>query len=280
MTCGSSAHQQPSSFLQVIGALHWEQWVSTGKLWPEWRRASSARKFGALGLGWFSCQRGEPDAILKCSLPAGETRESRVFHAPAITYGKFELLMRTPDIRPYKGKFPQIAASAYIDPAAVVIGDVVIGEESSVWPMTVVRGDVHHIRIGKRTNIQDGCALHVMKDQYPLMLGDEVTVGHSVTLHGCNIHSHVLIGMGCIILNGAVIGENSIIAAGTLITERTVIPAGSLVMGSPGKVKRELTEADCESIGKYAERYSGYREIYREESAGRGERIDWSELEG
>src|ERR1700692_2598103 len=86
--------------------------------------------------------------------------------------------------------------------------------------------------------------------------------------------------MGCIILNGAVIGENSIIAAGTLITERTVIPAGSLVMGSPGKVKRELTEMDCESIGKYAERYSGYREIYREEAAGRGEQIDWSELEG
>jgi hypothetical protein len=91
--------------------------------------------------------------------------------------------MRTPDIRPYKGKFPQIAASAYIDPAAVVVGDVMIGEESSVWPMTVVRGDVHHIRIGKRTNIQDGCVLHVMKDEYPMVLGDQVTVGHSVTLH-------------------------------------------------------------------------------------------------
>ena len=187
--------------------------------------------------------------------------------------------MRTPDIRPYKGKFPQIAASAYIDPAAVVIGDVAIGEESSVWPMTVVRGDVHYIRIGKRTNIQDGCVLHVMKDQYPLLLGDEVTVGHSVTLHGCNIHSHVLIGMGCIILNGAEIGENSIIAAGTLITERTVIPAGSLVMGSPGKVKRALTEMDCGSIGKYAARYSAYSVIYREEAAERGEQIDWSKLE-
>ena len=187
-------------------------------------------------------------------------------------------MTRTPDIRPYKGKFPQIAASAYIDPASVVIGDVVIGEESSVWPMCVVRGDVHYIRIGKRTNIQDGCVLHVMKDQYSLVLEDEVTVGHSVTLHGCTIHSHVLIGMGCVILNGAVIGENSIIAAGSLITERTVIPAGSLVMGSPGKVKRELTEADCESISKYAERYSGYREIYREEAESRGERIDWSEM--
>ncbi len=203
---------------------------------------------------------------------------SGVFLAPAITYGKFVSLTRTPDIRSYKGKFPQIAASAYIDPAAVVIGDVVVGEESSVWPMCVVRGDVHHIRIGKRTNIQDGCVLHVMKDQYPLMLDDEVTVGHSVTLHGCTIHSRVLIGMGCIILNGAVIGENSIIAAGSLITERTVIPAGSLVMGSPGKVKREVSPEDRGSIGKYAERYSGYREIYRTEALARGERIDWSGL--
>src|ERR1700675_316475 len=106
--------------------------------------------------------------------------------------------MRTPDIRPYKGKFPQIAASAYIDPAAVVIGDVVIGEESSVWPMTVVRGDVHHIRIGKRTNIQDGCVLHVMKDEYPLVLGDKVTVGHWVTLQGCTKHRPVFFVWGCI----------------------------------------------------------------------------------
>jgi carbonic anhydrase/acetyltransferase-like protein (isoleucine patch superfamily) len=180
-------------------------------------------------------------------------------------------LTRTPDIRPYKGKFPEIAASAYIDPAAVVIGDVVIGEESSVWPMCVVRGDVHHIRIGKRTNIQDGCVLHVMKDQWPLILGDEVTVGHSVTLHGCTIHSHVLIGMGCIILNGAVVGEGSIIAAGTLITERTVIPSGSLVMGAPGKVKRALIEQDLDSIGQYAERYVGYAKVYREEAA----RAEW-----
>jgi carbonic anhydrase/acetyltransferase-like protein (isoleucine patch superfamily) len=188
-------------------------------------------------------------------------------------------LNRVPDIRPYRGKYPQIAASAYIDPAAVVIGDVVIGENSSVWPMCVVRGDVHYIRIGNRTNIQDGCVLHVMKEQYPLVLGDEVTVGHSVTLHGCTIESHVLIGMGCILLNGAIIGTGSIIAAGTLITERTVIPPGSLVMGSPGKVKRELTAADLESIGKYAERYAGYGDNYRQEAAERGERIDWSREE-
>ena len=185
-------------------------------------------------------------------------------------------MTRTPDIRPYRGKFPQIAASAYIDPAAVIIGDVVIGEDSSVWPRTVVRGDVHYIRIGARTNLQDGCVLHVMKDEYPLVLGDDVTVGHSVTLHGCTIESRVLVGMGCIILNGALIGSNSIIAAGTLITERTEIPPGSLVMVSPGKVKRHLTAIDQHSIEKYAERYAGYKEIYRKEADERGERIDWS----
>jgi carbonic anhydrase/acetyltransferase-like protein (isoleucine patch superfamily) len=171
------------------------------------------------------------------------------------------------DIRPYRGKWPQIAPSAYIDRASVIIGDVIIGEDSSVWPRCVVRGDVHYIRIGNRTNIQDGCVLHVMKDQYPLVLGDEVTVGHSVTLHGCTIESHVLVGMSCTILNGAVIGANSIIAAGTLITERTVIPQGSLVMGSPGKVKRALAQADIESIGMYAKRYVEYKDIYKSEVA-------------
>src|SRR5690349_24435187 len=98
-------------------------------------------------------------------------------------------LSRQPDIRPYRGKHPQIAASAYIDPAAVIIGDVVIGDDSSVWPCTVIRGDVHYIRIGARTNIQDGCVLHVMRDEHPLILGDDVTIGHSVTLHGCTVES-------------------------------------------------------------------------------------------
>ena len=175
-----------------------------------------------------------------------------------------------PDIRPHHGKWPQIASSAYVDPASVIIGEVTIGEDSSIWPRCVVRGDVHYIRIGNRTNIQDGCILHVMRDQYPLIVGDEVTVGHSVTLHGCTIESRVLVGMGCIILNGAVIGQNSIIAAGTLITERTVIPSGSLVMGSPGKVKRALTEADQRSIAEYAARYVEYKNIYKSEVAGGG----------
>lgn len=160
---------------------------------------------------------------------------------------------------------PQIAASAYVDPAAVIIGDVVVGEHSSVWPCAVIRGDVHFIRIGARSNVQDGSVLHVMRDTNPLVLGDNVTVGHSVTLHGCTIESRCLVGMGSIILNGAVIGTGSIVAAGTLIPERTVIPPGSLVMGSPGKVKRPLRPDDQAAIDRYAQNYFEYKEIYKNE---------------
>jgi carbonic anhydrase/acetyltransferase-like protein (isoleucine patch superfamily) len=174
-------------------------------------------------------------------------------------------LARQPDIRPYKGKRPQIAASAYIDPAAVIIGDVVIGEDSSVWPCSVVRGDVHYIRIGARTNIQDGSVLHVMRDEYPLILGDDVTIGHSVTLHGCTIGSRCLVGMGAVILNGVTIGAGSIVAAGSLLLEGAKIPPGSLVVGHPGKVKRALTGIDQSSIDAYAQRYVEYKNIYREE---------------
>jgi carbonic anhydrase/acetyltransferase-like protein (isoleucine patch superfamily) len=171
-------------------------------------------------------------------------------------------------IRAYRGKRPQIAATAWIDPAAVLIGDVIIGEDSSVWPCSVIRGDVNHIRIGARTNIQDGSVLHVMRDEYPLILGDDVTVGHAVTLHGCKIESRCLIGMGSIILSGVTIGAGSIVAAGTLLLERTEIPAGSLVVGHPGKVKRILTPIDQAAIDAYAQRYVEYKNVYIQESAG------------
>src|SRR5580765_2995710 len=166
-------------------------------------------------------------------------------------------------LRPYKGKLPQVAASAYVDPQAVVIGDVTIGDDSSVWPCTVIRGDVHWIRIGARTNIQDGCVLHVMRDEWPLTLGDNVTIGHGVILHGCTLESRILVGMGCVIMNGAHIGEGSIIAAGTLVPERTVVPAGSLFMGHPGKFKRALLPEDLKSIDMYAQRYVEYKETYK-----------------
>ncbi|HEV2287743.1 MAG TPA: gamma carbonic anhydrase family protein [Candidatus Acidoferrales bacterium] len=169
-------------------------------------------------------------------------------------------------IRRYRGRTPQIAASAYIDESAVVIGDVQIGEHSSVWPGVVIRGDVHYIRIGARTNIQDGSVLHVMRDQHPLVLGDNVTVGHGVLLHGCTIESRCLIGMGSIILNGAKIGAGSMIAAGTLVTEGAVVPPGSLYMGHPGKLRRALTAEDQASIDNYAQRYVEYKETYRAEA--------------
>jgi carbonic anhydrase/acetyltransferase-like protein (isoleucine patch superfamily) len=172
---------------------------------------------------------------------------------------------RQPDIRPYRGKHPKIAASAYIDPASVIIGDVIIGEDSSVWPLCVIRGDVNYIRIGARTNVQDSSVLHVMKDEYPLVLGDDITVGHSVTLHGCTIQSRCLLGIRATVLNGVVIGEGCIIAAGTLLTERTIVPPRSLVMGSPGKVKRTLTAIDQSTIDMYARRYVEYKNIYRGE---------------
>jgi carbonic anhydrase/acetyltransferase-like protein (isoleucine patch superfamily) len=168
-------------------------------------------------------------------------------------------------IRSYRGRTPQIPASAYIDPAAVVIGDVTIGEQSSVWPCVVIRGDVHWIRIGARTNIQDGSVLHVMKDTHPLQLGDAVTVGHGVILHGCTIESRVLVGMGSVLLNGAKIGGGSIVAAGTLVPEGTVVPPGSLFMGHPGKVRRALTPEEQAGIDTYAANYVEYAETYKAE---------------
>ena len=168
-------------------------------------------------------------------------------------------------IRSYRGRKPQIAASAYVAPEAVVIGDVVIGEHASVWPCTVIRGDVNWIRIGARTNIQDGSVLHVMKDEYPLQIGDSVTVGHAVVLHGCTIESRCLIGMGTVILNNAKIGAGSIVAAGSLVPEGTAVPPGSLFMGHPGRFRRALTPQDQEAIDRYAERYVSYKATYMSE---------------
>ena len=170
-------------------------------------------------------------------------------------------------IRSYRGRTPKIHASAYIDPDAVIIGDVTIGEDSSVWPGVVIRGDVNWIRIGARTNIQDGSVLHVMMDTHPLKLGDAVTIGHGVILHGCTIESRVLIGMGSVLLNGAKIGTGSIVAAGTLVPEGTVVPPGSLFMGHPGKFRRALTPEDQASIEAYAARYIQYAATYKAEKA-------------
>jgi carbonic anhydrase/acetyltransferase-like protein (isoleucine patch superfamily) len=165
-------------------------------------------------------------------------------------------------IRSYKGISPKIPDTCYVDQSAQVIGDVELGENASIWMNAVVRGDVHYIRIGANSNIQDCSVMHGMLNQWPVVVGDWVTVGHSVTLHGCVVEDRCLIGMGSIILNGAKVGAGSIVAAGTLIPEGVVIEPGSLVMGSPGKVRRKLTEEDQESILKYARNYLGYKEQY------------------
>lgn len=165
-------------------------------------------------------------------------------------------------LRPYRGILPTVHPTAYVDQSAQVIGDVHLGADSSVWMNVVIRGDVNSIRIGDRSNIQDGTIVHVMRDTHPTRVGDEVTVGHAVVLHGCTIDDRCLIGMGAQLLNGAHIGSDSIVAAGTLVTEETKIPARSLVMGRPGKVRRPLTDEEVASIRDYAERYVGYKKDY------------------
>src|SRR5258706_9623964 len=154
-------------------------------------------------------------------------------------------------LRPHRGVLPRVHPTAFIDDSAQVIGDVEIGEESSVWMCAVVRGDVHWIRIGRRSNIQDGTIIHAMTGTHPTSIGDNVTIGHAAVIHGCTIEDQCLIGMGAILLNGAQVGTGSIVAAGTLLVEGQKVPPRSLVMGSPGKVKRLLTQAEIADIRLY-----------------------------
>jgi len=165
-------------------------------------------------------------------------------------------------LRSYKNIAPRVPESAYVDDSAQLIGDVTLGEHASVWMCAVLRGDVAAIRVGANSNIQDNSVLHGMRGKHEVVLGEWVTVGHSVTLHGCTIEDRCLIGMGAILLNGAVIGTGSIVAAGTLIPENTIVPPRSLVMGAPGKVKRQLDDAAVAEIQMYADRYVAYRLDY------------------
>ncbi len=166
-------------------------------------------------------------------------------------------------IRSYRGVLPTVAASAYIDPSAQVIGDVVMGERSSIWPNATVRGDVNYIRIGEETNVQDNSVLHVEYKIHPLILGNRVTVGHSVVLHGCVVEDECLIGIGAVVLNGATVGAGSVIAAGAVVPEGMRIPPGSMVMGVPAKIKREVTPEEKERFRGNAQRYVELRETYR-----------------
>ena len=168
-------------------------------------------------------------------------------------------------IRAFRGKTPRIAPSAFVDPSAQVIGDVEIGEKSSIWPNATLRGDVHSLRIGNETNIQDNSVLHADFPDFPLTLGDRVTVGHLVMLHGCTVEDDALIGIGAVVLNGARIGQGAVIAAGAVVSEGAQIPPYSLVMGVPGKVRREVTAEERERFKSGAEHYVELAEEYLRE---------------
>ncbi len=166
-------------------------------------------------------------------------------------------------IKTFEDIHPKIHETAFIAENAVIIGDVEIGEHSSIWYGSVLRGDVNYIRIGARTNIQDLSVLHVSSKAHPTILEDEITVGHRVTLHSCYIETGCLIGIGSIVLDGVRIGKNSLIAAGSLITPNTKIPAESLVMGSPAKIKRNLTPAELSDLPHFWQNYTKLTEHYK-----------------
>jgi carbonic anhydrase/acetyltransferase-like protein (isoleucine patch superfamily) len=165
-------------------------------------------------------------------------------------------------LRPHRGRLPVVDPTAFVDASAQVIGDVSIGAHSSVWMNVVIRGDVNTIRIGDRSNVQDGTVVHVMHDTHPTTIGNDVTVGHGAIVHGCTISDRVLVGMGAIVLNGAVVGEDSIVAAGSLVPEGAVIAPRSLVMGAPARFKRQLSDAEVASIRESAANYVRYKQDF------------------
>jgi carbonic anhydrase/acetyltransferase-like protein (isoleucine patch superfamily) len=163
----------------------------------------------------------------------------------------------------YGGAFPRVDASAWIAPGASVVGDVEIGADSSVWFACVLRGDVHSIRLGARTNVQDGSVLHVTRDRFSTWLGDEVTVGHRAVVHGCRVGDGALIGIGAIVLDGAEIGEEALVGAGAVVTPGTKVPAGVLVLGTPARVVRPLTAEERKQQRERALHYVALARAHR-----------------
>jgi carbonic anhydrase/acetyltransferase-like protein (isoleucine patch superfamily) len=171
-------------------------------------------------------------------------------------------------IRSYQGITPQVHANCYVDLSAQLIGDVTLGEHSSVWMNAVLRGDVHSIRVGANSNVQDCAVLHGQRNLYSVVVGDWVTIGHNATVHGCVVEDECLIGIGARVLNNCRIGSGSIIAAGSVVPEHTVVPPRTLWAGVPAKLRRELTDKDRTLILEYAKNYLDYTEFYLREAAG------------
>jgi gamma-carbonic anhydrase len=164
-------------------------------------------------------------------------------------------------IFPYSGYVPHLGSNVFLASGVKIIGNVEIGDNSSVWYNTVIRGDVHYIKIGKSTNVQDCSMLHVTNGKFPLNIGNKITIGHSVSLHGCTIHDLSLIGIGAIVLDGAIVESNSIVAAGALVKQNYTVPSGKLVAGIPAKVIRDLTDLEIKDIEAGAIRYVEYSRI-------------------
>ena len=165
-------------------------------------------------------------------------------------------------LRSYLGHSPKIPATCYIDSSAQILGDVELGEHSSVWMNAVLRGDVNSIRVGSNSNVQDCSVLHGQRNLYPVIVGDWVTIGHNATVHGCVVEDMCVIGMGATVLNNSRIGEGCIIAAGSVVPEHTVVPPRTLWAGVPAKLRREITDKDRDLIREYAQNYLDYVEIY------------------
>ncbi|WP_245802311.1 gamma carbonic anhydrase family protein [Desulfacinum hydrothermale] len=163
---------------------------------------------------------------------------------------------------PYKGVFPWLGEDVYVAPGAWVVGDVHIGDRSSVWFNTVIRGDVNIVRIGRETNIQDNATLHVTGKKYPLFIGDRVTIGHRAVVHGCVVEDECLIGMGAIVLDGARVGKGAIVGAGAVVSPGSEVPAGSVVMGVPAQVKKYLDQEEKAQLRRTAEHYVGMARRY------------------
>jgi carbonic anhydrase/acetyltransferase-like protein (isoleucine patch superfamily) len=174
-----------------------------------------------------------------------------------------------PVILAYEGKAPRLAPSAFVAEGSVVTGDVEIGEDSSIWFGTVIRGDVNHVRIGARTNIQDQSMVHVTGGTHPTSVGDDVTVGHRAVLHGCTVHDRSLVGIGAIVLDGAVVGPDAMVGAGALVPPGMVVPPGTLVLGAPAKVKRALTAEEIAGLRASAASYVRRAATYRQGGGGR-----------
>ena len=168
------------------------------------------------------------------------------------------------NVLPYGSAYPTLEDDVYVAPGAWVIGDVIIGEESSIWFNTVVRGDEHYIRIGSQTNVQDNSTLHVTGGKFPLIIGSRITIGHRAIVHGCIVEDDCLIGMGAIIMDGVRVGRGSLVAAGSVVIPGTIVPPGSVVMGVPAKVRKQVGEAESELIRSSV---SNYLELARNHSS-------------